>query len=137
MSNPPNAYAPPKANLEPPPDTSGLDAAQLERLRTGQRLVILAILISFAMTPFNMAVNDSAYAMIMVVLSIANLILIVIGMYRLSSGHGYGTLVSIIFCILAIIPLIGLILMIGLSISATGKLQKAGYKVGLLGAKAK
>ena len=112
-ADPPSAYAPPKANLEPPVDASGFDHAQLERLRTGQRLVILAIIISFAMIPFNVTADSSA-APLLIFVSLANLVLIVIGMWRLSRGHGYGALVSVIFCVLSLVPLIGLILMIAL-----------------------
>lgn len=134
---PADVYAPPRANLDAPADTAAFDHAQLERLRTGQRLVILAIIISFLVYPLGAVLSPEVAGVASLVLSLANVVLIVVGMWRLSLGHGYGTLVAVIFCVMGIVPLLGLVLMIGLSISATGKLRKAGYKVGLLGAKPK
>lgn len=70
-------------------------------------------------------------------LKYANLIgaLIVIpNVWRMCRGFGYETALSVVLCLLTLVPLVGLISLVAMSYKSTAILREAGLHVGLLGA---
>jgi hypothetical protein len=67
-------------------------------------------------------------------ISLALIILAIVGIIRLSSGLGYGLGARILIVLSLFIPLVGLIVLLVLNSRATNVLRSAGYKVGLMGA---
>jgi hypothetical protein len=63
------------------------------------------------------------------------LYLAIVGLYRLASGLGYSTGVKVLLFVLMIVPLVSLVTLFYLNSKATPLLRRAGYKVGLLGAR--
>lgn len=106
-----------------------------EQVRSGQKLVINAILINIVTIIANMVVpNDSPLSILIGLASLGAIVASIIGIVRMSGGMGFGTGAKILFCLLSIIPLISIITLIILNTKATTLLRSKGYKVGFLGA---
>ncbi len=103
---------------------------QIEKVASGQKLIIYAILVNFLTIGLQAAVGEIAG-----LLAIVAVVMSLIGMFRLASGLGYSTGTKILLVILLLVPLIGLITLLVLNSRATNTLKAAGYKVGLLGAR--
>lgn len=101
----------------------------IERVASGQKLIIYAILVQFLAVGLQVAFGDIAS-----LVGIVAVVMSLIGMFRLASGLGYSLGVKILLVILLLVPLIGLITLLVLNSRATKALRGAGYKVGLLGA---
>ena len=108
---------------------TNVPAQQIEKVASGQKMIILAILLNFLTIGLQIAIGDIAG-----LLGIVALIISLVGLFRLATGLGYSTGAKIGFVILLLIPLIGLITLLILNSKATAALRAAGYKVGLLGA---
>ncbi|GLQ47946.1 hypothetical protein GCM10007862_29970 [Dyella lipolytica] len=121
-----NPYDAPKSDV----DNDQFDYADLDQAASGQKLIIYSILLNFVA----IAGQHAFGVLLMSLVSIAALVMAIIGILRLSSGLGYSTGSKVLLIIGCFIPLINLIIMLVLSMKATSRLREAGYKVGLLGA---
>lgn len=110
-------------------DQTTAPTQQIEKVASGQKMIIWAILLNFLTIGLQVAIGDIAG-----LLGIVALIFSLVGLFRLATGLGYSTGAKIGFVILLLIPLIGLITLLILNSKATAALRAAGYKVGLLGA---
>ncbi len=110
-------------------DQTSVDIQPIEKVASGQKLIIYAILVQFLTIGLQAAFGEIAglVGIIAVVMSL-------VGMFRLASGLSYSTGAKIVLVLLLLVPLIGLITLLVLNSHATKALRAAGYKVGLLGA---
>lgn len=128
MSSRPNPYSPPGAKVADVP--SAVEIERLNRVASGQRLVIFALLGSIAAVAIQMAVSD-----IGIILSLAASVVAIVGIVRLAGGLGSSVIGRVVYAVLMIVPLVNLIVMVILSSRATKALRAAGYEVGFLGAR--
>ena len=113
------------------PNEQPASAAQpIEKVASGQKLIIYAILVQFLTIGLQAAFGDIAG-----LVAIVAVIMSLVGMFRLASGLGSSTGVKILLVILLLVPLVGLMTLLVLNSRATKALRNAGYKVGLLGAR--
>lgn len=121
-----NPFAPPQARVDAvDPDS----AERLEKLASGQKLVIWSIALSLASIALQFVIGLLAF-----VIGFATLILSIIGVLRLCNGFGYGAGHKVVYIVCLFIPLVSLIMLIVLSVRATRHLRDGGYTVGLMGA---
>lgn len=106
------------------------DVRPIEKVASGQKLIIYAILVNF-LTVGLMAVFGDIAGLV----GIVAIVMSFVGMFRLTGGLGYSTAAKIFLLILLVVPLVGLITLLVLNSRATKALRAAGYKVGLLGAR--
>jgi hypothetical protein len=117
---------------EPTPGRSGKPTDQptsIEKVATGQKLIIYAILVNFLTMGLVAAFGDIA-----ALLGIVAIVLSLTGLMRLGSGLHYSTGKKILLVLLMFVPLISIITLAILNSRATKALRAAGYRVGLLGA---
>ncbi|WP_172205348.1 hypothetical protein [Niveibacterium sp. COAC-50] len=124
-----NPYAPPTSSLSEQPVESSNERARLNRIASGQRLIVISILVTLGAAALAAAVGVLGQA-----LQVVGLLVSLWGTYRLASALSGATWITVLCLILMVIPLVNLITMLVLSSRATRTLKKAGYKVGLLGA---
>jgi len=122
MSN--NPYEAPQSHIEDVPSNT----AQLQQAASGQKLVIYAILLNFASAALK---HSPGLAL---ALGLVALVMGLIGIARICAGLGYSTGTKVLLIIGCFVPLVNLVILVMLSMKATGRLREAGYKVGLLGA---
>lgn len=111
-------------------EQSAIAAQPIEKVASGQKLIIYAILVQFLTVGLQLAFGDIAG-----LVGIIAIVMSLLGMFRLASGLGYSIGVKIVVVILLLVPLVGLITLLVLNSRATKALRGAGYKVGLLGAR--
>ena len=102
------------------------------KIMTGQKLIIYAILVYLALVFLAASVGQIAQLLIII-----PLIMSIIGVVRMSTGMKHPIWWRIVLVILLFIPLINIITLASLSSRATLRLRNAGFKVGLLGARAR
>ena len=127
-----NPYTPPKASVA---DVGGASADTIERLNriaAGQRLVIVALLCSIVAQVLARSVGPLG-ALIL----IASFIISIVGVVRLASALGSSGASQALYAVGLIVPLINIAILLVLSSRATRRLRAGGYKVGLLGARAR
>ncbi len=128
-----NPYAAPQARVEDR-EASG---PGLEKLISGQKLMIYAILINLFAIGLSVALERPAdtqnWEAIQILFGIASTLLAVVGILRLAGGFGWGIVGRILLVILMLLPLVNLITMLVLNGRATKALRKSGFKVGFLG----
>lgn len=118
-------------DIEPAP-AQELDQ-DLDKVASGQKMLVYSIIAGFVSNAtFKANVHPVFLLAIVLVLSCYSLA----GVVRLSSGLGKSTAATIVYMVLAFFPLLNLISWIVLSVQATRELRAAGWKVGLLGARA-
>jgi hypothetical protein len=110
----------------------------LRTVASAQKLVINAILLYFVAVGLSVVITSTigapAWANVLVsLLSIATLVMSVLGMLRLGQALGKSNYERILYVVLMLLPLIGLIGLLWLNSRATSMLRDAGLKVGLLG----
>jgi small-conductance mechanosensitive channel len=134
MSSP---YAPPKSQIV---DTRAPNE-RLEKVRTGQRLVIWAILLYFgvsALAAIGSGTSSVVVSAIVGLLTLCGLLAIFVmslmGLFRIWSGLQTSIVARVLLLFLLLIPLIGLLTLIAINSRATKFLRDNGYRVGLLGA---
>jgi hypothetical protein len=110
-----------------------VDPSHLENVRTGQKLMIYALLLNLAVIPLSVLLGNNAGLLSSLVWLVA-VVLAIMGLVRVARGLAFGILATIVFCILLFIPLINLLVLVILNAKATALLRQAGYKVGLWGA---
>jgi hypothetical protein len=101
----------------------------IEKVASGQKLIIYAILVNFLTIGLQAAFGDIAS-----LVGIVAIVMSLVGMFRLTSGLGYSTGAKVGLVILLLVPLVSLIALLVLNSRATKALRGAGYKIGLLGA---
>lgn len=138
MSNP---YSPPLARVAADSPADALQGERLEKIRTGQRLVVWAMLMYFAIGALSLLpLSVSSMRLLFLPAMVAVLVMIVqsfVGLFRMWSGLGTPMAYRIIMALLMFVPLIGLLILAGSSARATKHLHQHGYRVGLLGARAR
>jgi hypothetical protein len=125
----PNPYAAPTATVADV-TADGSDTFRLNRIASGQRLMIYSILVSIVATALQAFVGSAV-----LIVTIGASILSIVGVVRLSGALGRSAVVRTLSAIAMIIPLINLLIMLRFSSLATKALRAGGYKVGLLGAR--
>lgn len=136
----PNPYSPPKAEVRDVFDPE-IDEERLQRLRSGQKLAIYAILIYLVATVIQATLRGAAPSPGMAVASgfmlliggLAALIMSLMGVWKMGYGLGVGTILRVVMLIFMIVPLINILLLLVVNARATRKLRQAGYKVGFFG----
>jgi len=123
-----NPYATPAAKVDDV-TTDVVDIPRLNRVASGQRLMIYSILVSLVALALQASIGPASF-----VVTIGSWILSMIGVVRLSGALGNSTIVRVVCAIAMVIPLINLLVMLRFSSIATNKLRAGGYKVGLFGA---
>jgi len=112
------------------------DQERLQRVASGQRMMVWAVLGTFLTNGSMRAVEDSMLGTgVLFLLWLACLIFAIIGAVRLLRGLGARVVTCVFVAIFMIIPLFNLIAMLILSNRATRALRAAGFKVGLMGAR--
>jgi hypothetical protein len=124
-----NPYQTPQARVEDALE----DEKGIEDVRTGQRLVIFAVLLNLV----SLVLSLAALGLLSLPLQLITLVLSFMGVLRLARGFGMSTLARIGLVILMLVPLVNLLTLVILSSRATARLREAGYRVGLMGARAK
>ena len=127
MSNS-NPYAAPTAKVADI-TANDLDTPRLNRIASGQRLMIYSILISIFAMALQASVGSAAS-----IVTIGASILSIVGVVRLSGALGNSGVVRLVSAIAMIIPLVNLLIMLRFSSLATKALRSGGYEVGLFGA---
>jgi hypothetical protein len=141
----PNPYSPPKAEVH---DVFGpeMDEERLQRLGSGQKLAIYAILIylvaivvrtGLSSTPLSPGTQGLLAAvgsgLLIMAGGLAALVMSLMGVWKMGYGLGIGTILRVVMLIFMIVPIINILLLLIVNARATRKLRQAGYKVGFLG----
>ena len=129
--NSPNPYSPPKAHVADAVDGPAIDFERMNRVASGQRLVITALVASLVAGGIRTGVGPIPG----VVLQLIAAVMSIVGVLRVDGGLGGSALSRTLYVLSMLLPLINLIIMVTLSMRATKALRAAGYQVGLLGAK--
>ena len=102
----------------------------IERVKSGQKLAIYAILVSLAALATFAVLGEVPGRIVQV----AGIVLSLVGIVQIGGGFHYSTGMKTLLVVLMFIPLISLLTLLRMNSKATAALRKAGYKVGLLGA---
>jgi len=121
-----NPYRSPSAVV----DVREQRSSSLGDVASGQKLVIYAILLYFLAAALRTVVGPVA-----LLAFFACLVMSWTGIYKIARGLDYPVWWRIVLLVLMLVPLVGLLVLVMLSSKATGRLRKAGYSVGLLGAR--
>jgi hypothetical protein len=124
-----NPYAPPKAHVADASSSPPADVQRLNRVASGQRLVVVSLIVSLAALGLRAAVGEAG-----MLISLFGSIIGIVGVVRLSSALGSHVVVRVLYAICMLLPLVNLLIMARLSAKATKALRAAGYRVGLFGA---
>lgn len=125
-----NPYEAPNADVE---SVEVVQTQDVQGLISGQKMVIFAILLNIAANGTAMAA-PKLFAVVGLV-GIVALILAIVGTVRLASNLGFHPVVTVLVCLLMLVPCVSLLVLLSLNSRATAKIKEAGYEVGLLGAK--
>lgn len=136
-----NPYSPPQANIEQTGTHTAAERERLEKVRTGQRLVIWSILLYFGMGALSaLSGSDPGMAsllgLLIVAMVVAMFVMSFMGLFRMWSGLDTPMIYRVLMLVFMFVPLIGLLILVRSSSQATKMLQQNGYRVGLLGAAA-
>lgn len=114
------------------------NSSAVENVRSGQKLLIYAILLNIGTLPLRLGTHDRVLLIIAGLVGLAAIAVSIIGIIRVSSGLGYHLVWRIVLCLVyfgsLVIPFVSLIVLVLLNSKATARLRIAGYQVGLLGA---
>ena len=102
----------------------------LKKIAASQRTICLCILVILAMTLLGVKMGNNilTYA-----IYLAIDVFVILNVWNLCQALGMSQVISILLCILMLVPIVGLILLFVLNITATKALRQAGLSVGLLG----
>jgi hypothetical protein len=123
-----NPYAPPRTEPVAVP-TGGRIYPKIELVASGQRMIIIAILLNVATVALRVAVGPAVG-----ILGIATVILSLAGVFRVATGLEIGMTARVLLLVSMLVPLANLIALVFLNSRATRALRDSGYRVGLLGA---
>jgi len=107
---------------------AGNDDEMLEQVRSGQKLIIYAIMVNFVAYA---ARQSPSFALLLYGVA---LIMAFFGIFRLATGLGFSTIIKVVLSLLQFVPLANIVSLLLLSSRATKALRDGGYQVGLLGA---
>lgn len=124
-----NPYAAPKSEVG---GAEAVDDQRLQRIASGQKFAIYAILLQFLAYG-----AQAAYGAVGGLVFLAAFVLSVIGIFRLGETVTGSAVLRLFLCVLMIIPLVSLLVLLSLNSRATKQLREGGYRVGLLGASRK
>jgi hypothetical protein len=111
-----------------------IDAEQkLSLAASGQKIAIFCILLNMGLQ--GLSRSQELPALVMLVLACVVGIYSLVGVVRICSGLGKSQNAKIGFMVAAFVPLMNVITLVYLSVKTTGELRKAGWRVGLLGAR--
>lgn len=138
-----NPYSPPKAEVRDVVDPE-MDQERVQRLRSGQKLAIYAILIYLVTILVQTSIRGAAHGpgaqgllmasgFLLMAGGLAALIMSLMGVWKMGYGLGIGAILRVVMLIFMIVPLINILLLLIVNARATRKLRQAGYKVGFLG----
>lgn len=122
-------HAPPP----PPPPVGSSNAASLEEIAIGQRLLIFSILVNVAAVVLRGATGGDW--LVFAPVALAGAAMAIVGLLRLGSGLGYASATIGLMIALTFVPVANIVMLGMVSQKATKRLQEAGYEVGLLGAR--
>jgi hypothetical protein len=114
----------------PSSPSSSASATTLAKVASGQRLIIIAILLQVLSAVLKVAVGNPAG----VGAALVGLVLAFVGLFQMAAGLRIAIGWRVLFAVLLLIPLVGLITLVALNSRATRALRAGGYHVGLLGA---
>ena len=124
-----NPYEAPKSRVDDAPVD---DDARLQRIASGQKLAIYAILLNFGTLALQPAIGVLAS-----LLALPALVCSVIGVFRMGDVVTRSVVLKVILVLFLIVPVLNLLVLVALSGRATTALRAGGYRVGLLGASKK
>jgi hypothetical protein len=136
-----NPYRPPKAEVRDVFDPE-MDEERVQRLRSGQKLAIYAILLYLVTLIVQMSLAGAAHGpggllaasgLFFIAGGFTALVMSFMGVWKMGYGLGVGTILRIVMLIFTIVPFINILLLLIVNARATRKLRQAGYKVGFLG----
>ena len=110
------------------------EVAQIEQVRTGQRMAVVAILMNLISVPLLMVPEGELIRAPLVLVAI---VLAVLGIVRMSRGLGVNLVVIVLMAMGMVVPLVNLVILLVINARATRFLRGHGYQVGLFGAKAR
>jgi hypothetical protein len=119
-----NPYQAPRSRVAPAVD----DGVDLERVLTGQKLVLFSILLTLAATLLRIAMGTPGFAVGLIAMALS-----IWGIVRLAGGLGLSLLMRIVLVLLMLVPLINLVTLMIFNSRALRVLRDAGHKVGPLG----
>lgn len=102
----------------------------LDDVASGQKIAVYAILLYIVGAGVREVAGPAA-----LLVFLACLVMAWIGIYRIARGLGYAIWWRIVLMALMLLPLVGLLVLALLSSRATARLRKAGFSVGLVGAR--
>lgn len=129
-----NPYQPPAVDVAP--RAGPVDLELLRNIARHQRTINLAILAQLGLYVLTLILESQQMGVALIVLSFVALAVVVVSVtatVRLANAM-HGTGIAIVCAILMFVPCVGLLTLLLLNQQATGRLKKAGFKVGLLGA---
>lgn len=104
------------------------DDHQLDKVASGQKLVIYAVIVNF------IASSQGKLPMLATTLAVVALVMAIMGILRLATGLRLSAAAKTLTVLATFIPLVNIIVLLILSSKATKLLREAGFTVGLLGA---
>jgi hypothetical protein len=122
-----------------------MDEERVQRLRSGQKRAIYAILIYLVTLVVQAGMRGAAHSppgapellmasdFLLTAGGLAALIMSLMGVWKMGYGLGIGAILRVVMLIFMIVPLINILLLLIVNARATRKLRQAGYKVGFLG----
>jgi len=125
-----NPYAAPKAKVSDTPVSGALDDELLRRVASGQRLMIMSIVVSFLSISLQQMLGPIA-----LLIGLVSSIVAIVGAVRLADGLGHAVFARVLWAIAMLIPVVNLICMLILSSKATRVLRAGGWTVGFFGAR--
>lgn len=136
MSNPSNPFQSPQSVDAPFLAPRPGDNARLRRIAERQRLMLFAILANIGANVAAMAARnlEPLMAIGLLVAIFAVLAFTIVAAVRLAIEVYESTAIGILCGVLVLFPCIGLITLLVVNQKATGELQRAGIKVGFMGA---
>ena len=123
-----NPYSPPKAEVADVDASADIDYVRLNRVASGQRLIISAFLLSIG------AAILAAILPFAFIFTLVASVMGIVGVVRATGGLGTHAVMRVLYSLLMLVPLFNLLVVARLSAKSTKVLRAAGYKVGLLGA---
>lgn len=106
----------------------------IEKVRTGQRLLIVAILLNLVAQTMRFTTVEPTLVLTSAGVALFAVGLSILGIVRMSGGLGFNLGLQFAFGILMFIPLVNLITLFVLNAKATRALREAGLRVGFFGA---
>lgn len=125
-----NPYQTPESSVAPDTMPIKQEAARLEKMALGQKLIIYSILIYFVGAALQSTIGSLA-----MVLFAACLALSLAGMFLALLGSKMHVVLKVVIFLLLFVPLVNILTLLIVNRKVTETLRKGGYSVGFFGAK--